>query len=424
MAKYAWSPVRTGVIGAAARAAPRRAATALAAALAVAAAAAGCTGHGSTPGPTTARAHRATPPPRAVTGGPVPLAPGREPFPAQRKITRYLTGLARAGQLSGTVLVSRGDHQYLAAYGYADRQARTPNTMATEFRLGSVSKQFTAMAVLMLAARHRLTLQRPVCRYLPGCPARWRAITVADLLDHTSGIPDYLNELHAAWPPRPATPAQLVARFRNAPLHFRPGTRMRYSNSGYVLAGVLVQRLSHQPLARFLARRIFAPLGMDSTGTDTTAIRPGHATGYYASGQRPVPYPMSAFFAAGGLYSTAADLDRWDTAVQAGRLIPAPLTTAMLSERVPCPPPGSPGGCITGGRGFTGLGYGFGWFIDRTPDGLRQEHEGRVDGYLSYNAIYPASGEHIIVLANSEATPVATIAGELARLTAASAASR
>jgi hypothetical protein len=79
----------------------------------------------------------------------------------------------------------------------------------------------------------------------------------------------------------------------------------------------------------------------------------------------------------------------------------------MLTERVPCPPPGTPGGCLAAGPASTSLGYGLGWFIDRTADGIRQEHEGRIDGYLSYNAIYPASGEHIVVLANSEATPCA-----------------
>jgi CubicO group peptidase (beta-lactamase class C family) len=392
-------------------------------AAALGAGAAGCSSGGSSPGTASARARTAGP--RALEGGPVALTAGKAGFPARARITRYLTSLAAAGRLSGTVLVSRGDREYLAAYGYADRAARTPNTIVTEFRLGSVSKQFTAMAVLMLAARHKLTITGRICRYLPGCPARWRAITVADLLDHSSGIPDYLNEPGATWPPRPATPAQLIATFRDLPLGFRPGTRMRYSNSGYVLAGALVQRESGQPLARFLTQRIFGPLGMHRTGTDTTAIRPGHAAGYYASGQRPVAYPMSAFFAAGGLYSTVGDLDRWDTAVQASRLIPARLTRAMLAEQVPCPPPGAPGGCLTAsrtagltaGRTIASLGYGFGWFIDRTPDGLRQEHEGRIDGFLSYNAIYPASGEHVIVLANSEATPVQAIAATLARLT-------
>src|SRR5512142_3046019 len=160
-------------------------------------------------------------------------------FPAATagRISAYLGGLAAHGMLTGSVLVTRDGMSYTAAFGYADRAARTPDTGQTEYRLGSVSKQFTAMGVLLLAARHRLTVTGRLCRYLPGYPARWHAITIVELLDHTSAIPDYLNDLSASWPPRPATPGQLIASFEAAPLHFAPGTRMRYSNSGYVLLG-------------------------------------------------------------------------------------------------------------------------------------------------------------------------------------------
>jgi CubicO group peptidase (beta-lactamase class C family) len=109
------------------------------------------------------------------------------------------------------------------------------------------------------------------------------------------------------------------------------------------------------------------------TGTDTTGIRPGHAHGYYADGQQPVPYPMSAFFADGGLYSTAADLQRWDSAVGHSTLIPATLIRQMLALHATCPPPGSPGGCLTAAD----LGYGYGWFIDDTSHGRRCQHAGQ-----------------------------------------------
>ena len=349
------------------------------------------------------------------TGGGQASRPSGAPesFPAAHQISRYLNGLAAQGRLSGTVLVTRGRMSYAAAFGLADRQTGTPNTMRTEFRLGSVSKQFTAMGVLLLQARHKLNVSDRICQYLTGCPSRWQPVRIGELLTHTSGIPDYLNELHASWPPRPATPAQLIASFRNAPLHFPPGTRMRYSNSGYVLLGALIQQLSGQPLAQFLRRSIFGPLGMTRTGTDTTAIRPGHAHGYYASGQQPLPYPISAFFADGGLYSTATDLRRWDRAITGSTLIPAALTRQMLSVRVRCPPPGAPGGCLTSAD----LGYGYGWFIDRTLYGALYQHVGRIDGYHSFNGIYPARHETIIILANSESTNVLAISTALARLT-------
>ncbi|MDQ2875790.1 MAG: beta-lactamase family protein [Actinomycetota bacterium] len=309
--------------------------------------------------------------------------------------------------------MTRSGMSYTAAFGYADRRARTSNTVRTEFRLGSVSKQFTAMGVLLLQARHRLNVSDRICHYLPHCPGRWRTITIEELLTHTSGIPDYLNDLNAGWPPQPATPGQLIARFRDAPLHFLPGTRMRYSNSGYVLLGALIAHITRQPLAQFLRQNIFRPLGMTRTGTDTTIIRPGHAHGYYPSGQQPVLYPMSAFFADGGLYSTVADMARWDDAVENSTLIPATLTRQMLTVHAACPPPHSPGGCLTAAD----FGYGYGWFIDQTPYGPLDQHVGHIDGYLSFNGIYPAEHEHIVILANSESTSVLAISRALAKLT-------
>lgn len=134
----------------------------------------------------------------------------------------YLDALSAHGQLSGTVLVTRGTMFYAAAFGFADRRTQTPNTLQTAFRLGSVSKQFTAMGILLLQARHLLNVSDRLCRYLADCPSRWQTITIEELLTHTSGIPDYLNDLDRSWPPRPATPRQLIASFRGAPLHFPP----------------------------------------------------------------------------------------------------------------------------------------------------------------------------------------------------------
>ena len=336
-----------------------------------------------------------------------------ERFPASARISAYLTQLAEAGKLSGAVLVTRGRMSYSAAFGFADRAARVPNTVRTDFRLGSVSKQFTAMGILLLQARHRLNVADHVCGFLSHCPRGWRAITIAELLSHTSGIPDYLNDLATAWPPRPATPLQLIASFASAPLDFSPGTRMRYSNSGYVLLGAVIEKVSGESLAGFLERNIFGPLGMSRTGSDTTAIRPGHARGYYADGRQPVAYPMSAFFADGGLYSDVGDMGRWDDAVARNTLIPAALTRQMLTVHVTCPPPRSPGGCLR----QADLGYGFGWFIDRTKYGPQYQHVGHIDGYFSFNGIYPARGEDIIILANSEATSVLRIGDVLASLT-------
>jgi CubicO group peptidase (beta-lactamase class C family) len=125
---------------------------------------------------------------------------------------------------------------------------------------------------------------------------------------------------------------------------------MRYSNSGYVLLGALIEQMSGRPLAWFLQQNIFRPLGMTRTGTDTTMIRPGHAHGYYVNGQEPLAYPMSALFADGGIYSTVGDMLRWDNAVERSTLIPAALTRQMLSVRVPCRPLPTVRQALTAGR--------------------------------------------------------------------------
>jgi CubicO group peptidase (beta-lactamase class C family) len=378
-------------------------------AVAVMLAAAGCT-HGSN----VASSPAMTASPQSATPArPAAGASQSASFPAKQKISAYLNALSAHGHLSGTVLVTRDALSYGAAFGFADRRTKAPNTLQTAFRLGSVSKQFTAMGILLLQARHLLNVSDRLCRYLPGCPSRWQAITIEELLTHTSGIPDYLNDLRSTWPPGPTAPGQLIASFRGAPLHFPPGTRMRYSNSGYVLLGALIEHITGQPLAAFLQQNIFGRLGMTHTGTDTTGIRPGHARGYYADGQQPGLYPMSAFFADGGLYSTVADMQRWDSAVQHSTLIPAALTDQMLALHAACPPPGSPGGCLTP----TDLGYGYGWFIDNTSHGRLYQHVGHIDGYFSFNGIYPAQNEHIIILANSESTRVLAISDALAALT-------
>lgn len=251
-----------------------------------------------------------------------------------------------------------------------------------------------------------------MCRYLDPCPLDWAPITIQELLTHSSGIPDYLGELGYGWPPRAESPAGLVAEFRNAPLLFAPGTRMRYSNSGYVLLGYLVERITGRSCAGFLRREIFDPLGMAHTGFDTTRIRAGHAVGYYADGHVPEPYPMTALYAAGALYSTVTDMQRWDDALQQDTLLPASVMRQMFTPHVPCPPAGSPGGCLLP----TDVGYGYGWFIAHEPQGVLDQHVGHIDGYVSFNGIYPDSHLHIVVLANSESTNVLGVGRHLAAL--------
>lgn len=159
----------------------------------------------------------------------------------------------------GTVLVAKGGDVILSkAYGSANLEWDVPNTPATKFRLGSVTKQFTAASILMLQDRGKLNVQDPVKKYMPDAPAAWDRITIYHLLTHTSGIPSFTGFAdYKKWEPFPATAAEAVARFRDKPLEFQPGEKWNYSNSGYVLLGYLIEKITGRQLREFRAREYF-----------------------------------------------------------------------------------------------------------------------------------------------------------------------
>ncbi|MGI8609272.1 MAG: serine hydrolase domain-containing protein [Candidatus Dormibacteria bacterium] len=329
------------------------------------------------------------------------MAATRTAFENEADIKAYVTGLADAGKLSGAVLVSRGEHVFRQAFGLADRTTGAPNTTSTIFRIGSNTKQFTAEAILILANRHRLQLSDSICDHLRDCPPAWQRVTLRQLLDHTSGMPDYVNgELNTYWT-HPQTPDQLLGHFRDQPLDFPPGTRFKYSSSGYVLLGMVIEKVAGEPYAQFLRHSVLGPLHLDRTGVDSVSPPvPEHALGYYADGTQPERYDPSVAYAAGALYSTVDDLDTWDRAIASRRLGGGRLEEEMVTVQAPCPPAGSRRGCDLP----TDVGYGYGWEIADEPTGRLVYHLGRIDGFVSMNGFYPQSGTDVVVLSNSEAT--------------------
>jgi CubicO group peptidase (beta-lactamase class C family) len=236
--------------------------------------------------------------PTAVSATPKPL-------PDAAQIDAYLSHLAATGGLTGSVLVAHDGSAFSKGYGLADKDAHIMNTAQTMFRIGSVTKQFTAMAILILQERGKLHVQDKLCMYIANCPQDWQPITLYDLLIHASGIPDYTNfaDFVATWN-QPTTPEQLIARFKDRPLDFSPGKKWSYSNSGYILLGYIIERVSGEPYATFLQKNIFTPLKMNHTGYDDSHPHlPTHATGYYAGYVKPEFYDMSVVYAAGALYS-------------------------------------------------------------------------------------------------------------------------
>ena len=183
-------------------------------------------------------------------------------YVAQETLTDYFRGVVLVGK-DGKVVFEK-------AYGPADQEWDVPNTPKTKFRIASLTKQFTAACILMLQERGLLHVQDPISKHMTGLPAPWKEVTVHQLLTHTSGVPnpDYASEQYAKVQRIGATPQQLVALVANQRLDFAPGTRWNYSNTGYILLGMLIEKLSGHSYADFLKSTIFEPLGMQSSGYD------------------------------------------------------------------------------------------------------------------------------------------------------------
>jgi CubicO group peptidase (beta-lactamase class C family) len=252
------------------------------------------------------------------------------------KIDAHLSALNALDRFSGATLIGRdGTVLFAKGFGLANREHDVANTPQTRFRLASVSKQFTAVAALLLAERGKWDLHAPIRAYAPDYPSAWEGVTAHHLLNHTSGIPSYTNFLDWATTARQTlTVAEMVALFRDRRLDFPPGARHSYNNSGYILLGDLIERLSGRKYAVFLRENIFDPLGMNDSGYDSAEpVLKRRASGYarrngdiYVNGDF---LDMSVPYAAGSLYSTVEDLFRYDQAMYARD--PGLLTEDSLS---------------------------------------------------------------------------------------------
>jgi CubicO group peptidase (beta-lactamase class C family) len=251
------------------------------------------------------------------------------------------------------MLLQDGAAQVATAFGLADLERKTPATTATNYRLASVSKQFTAMVVLLLVADRRLALDDPLARFFEGAPVGWRYITVQHLLTHTAGLLDYEDLI----PPDTTAPLRdqdvLDLVLPHPAGYHAPGAAFRYSNTGYCLLALIAAQLANQPFAAILRERIFAPLGMTNTLAYEAGVSdvPRRAYGYSLRGQtwtRTDQSLTSATLGDGGIYSSVADLARWDAALATGRLLPDPLLACMFLPHAATP---------------EGAAYGFGWYL-------------------------------------------------------------
>jgi CubicO group peptidase (beta-lactamase class C family) len=294
-----------------------------------------------------------------------------------------------AKQFMGSVLVAENGNILLnKGYGSANLEWNIPNAPSTRFRIASLTKQFTAAAILLLEERGKLKTDDPVKEYVPGAPAAWDKITIFHLLTNTSGIPDFTSFTDFGLTQAlPTSPEQLIARFRNKPLNFQPGEQWEYSSSGYILLGYLIEKISGQSYKDFLQEKIFKPLSMQQSGYDMNSlIIPRRASGYALApnGFVNAPYiDMSIPYSAGGLYSTTEDLLRWEQALFGGRVLSAAalkkMTTPFKHE------------------------YACGLEVRSLNGRTIMEHGGAIEGFSTRMAYYPSDKLTVVVLANSSA---------------------
>ena len=337
----------------------------------------------------------------------------------------YLAAVFDTGRFSGNAVVFHhptSQHPQGAAvtrsYGLANREHGVANTPETKFRIGSVTKQFTAAAILQLQEAGLLDLHAPIGKYLPDYPAGDR-ITAHHLLAHTAGIPEYLDGKVFSditeWMRLPATLEQLVARFQDLPLDFEPGKHFKYSNSGYVLLTQLLETLSGQPYADYVQTHLFEPLGMDNTGYELPrAVIPQLAQGYIFIGPdtylQAEPIDMSLPQGAGGLYSTLADLMAWNAWLYGSHADEKILNAAAVKQLL------NPVIFMDLDRDGPDARYGYGLVHDSYLNRVLVHHNGGIPGFRSVLAYYPEAALTISVLTNFENTAPEEVAKTLAAI--------
>ncbi|MGA3028961.1 MAG: serine hydrolase [Bryobacteraceae bacterium] len=325
-------------------------------------------------------------------------APAQDLSRMEQVIQSYVTNKT----FMGSVLVARGDQVLLSkGYGSANLEWDIPNSPATKFRLGSITKQFTAVSILLMEERGKLKTDDPVKKFMPDAPAAWDKITIYHLLTHTSGIPSFTSfPDYASQEPFPTTPEKLVARFRDKPLDFQPGEKWSYSNSGYVLLGYLIEKVSGESYEKFVQENIFTPLGMKDSGYDSnSAIIPRRAAGYAHGKDGPVNagyIDMSVPFSAGALYSTTGDLLRWEQGLFGGKLLSAAslakMTTPFKED------------------------YACGLSVHTVNGHKAIDHGGGIEGFNTFLAWYPEDKLTVVALANLNGDAPQGIATRLAAI--------
>ncbi len=318
---------------------------------------------------------------------------------AKRALERPIAGLSIAVARNGTIVDSRG-------FGFADVERKVAVGPATIFHAASVSKYIEAAVVLQLAEQGKLSLDDDITKYVAEAPTGGRRVTIRQLLSHTSGLFNFTSLPDAAAnEARDLSHAQVLDLVRDRPADFAPGTGWRYSNTGFYLAGMAVERVTGMTYAAYLRERVFGPLGMASSSLCTVHDTvPDLARGYDVRGGALVPAAPATWtvpFSAGGVCTTAEDLVRWQQAIDAGRVIPPARVAEMRTPTT-----------LADG---THLDYGLGTRLGSLQGHAVVGHTGGGNGFSTVVETFPADRLTIVVLTNTESAGAATIAAAIAR---------
>jgi CubicO group peptidase (beta-lactamase class C family) len=307
------------------------------------------------------------------------------------RLDRILSGMAKAGSFSGSVLIAdRGRVVINKGYGYADRAGVVSNRPGTEFRIFDITEQFTAMAILELQERRKLKTSDLACSYVSGCPESWRQITIQELLTHTTGIPSF-TAFHGYKLSQSLTPHQIISRAMTKRLGFTPGTKFSFSPTNYIVLGAVIQQVMGETYADFMKKNVFLPLGLSHSGVLRDNLSIAHlAKGYMGAGlaQR---VDATTPWADSGMYATTGDLYRWDQSLLTTRLVTQSSLDAMFTPYVAVPPE-------------TQIGYGYGWLIGPIFNHDADFHGGGAGGFESLNLMFPQDRVTIIILSNQGLT--------------------
>ena len=302
------------------------------------------------------------------------------------KIDADVTQALAKGHIEGAsiAIVRDGSVAYAKAYGLRDAAKGLAADPETVFEIGSITKQFTAVAIMQLVDAEKVSLDAPLATYLPDAPHA-REVTIRELLVQTSGLPEYLDGPSIVpLAAHPASADSLIARIAKKPLDFAPGTKWEYSNTNYIVLGRVIEVASHEPYEKYMRAHVFTAAGLPHLATMAGEAAISNRSLGYSAGKPSPPLDDSWAWSAGNIVATGTELANWDVALSTGKVIPLADYSTMTSAQ-------SPAG---------GTAYGFGFVIDTYDGQPRIWHNGGTFGFSSNDAYFPRQHLHIIVLTN------------------------